>query len=141
MTVTDNGVPVMFDDEVFEINVAALDTDMDGISDYDEINIYGTSPTKADTDGDFINDGVEVTNGSDPLDILDWPNLADGDIAPLGNPDGLTNAADYLVMQRIVLGEVSATSLELSHADLYPVGAPDGVINVQDLILLSPLLQ
>lgn len=60
--------------------------------------------------------------------------------APLGNPDGLTNAADYLVMQRIVLGEISATSLELSHADLYPVGAPEGVINVQHLILLSPLM-
>lgn len=141
LTVTDNGVPVMFDDEVVEINVAAQDTDMDGISDYDEINTYGTSPTKADTDGDFINDGVEVNYGSNPLDILDWPNLADGDIAPLGSPDGLTNAADYLVMQRIVLGEISATSLELSHADLYPVGTPDGVINVQDLILLSPLMQ
>ena len=141
LTVTDNGVPAMLDDDVVVINVAALDTDMDGISDYDEINIYGTSPTKADTDGDFINDGVEVSNGSNPLDISDWPNLADGDIAPLGNPNGITNAADYLVMQRIVLGEISATSLELSHADLYPAGAPDGVINLQDLILLSPLIQ
>lgn len=141
LTVTDNGVPAMLDNELVELNVAALDTDMDGISDYDEINLYATSPTKADTDGDFINDGVEVSNGSNPLDIFDWPNLADGDIAPLGKPDGLTNAADYLVMQRIVLGEISATSLELSHADLYPAGAPDGVINLQDLILLQPLLQ
>jgi hypothetical protein len=38
-----------------------------------------------------------------------------------------------MVAMRIVLGQVTATSLELSHGDLYPAGAPDGVIDLSDL--------
>ena len=64
-------------------------------------------------------------------------NYADGDLAPLGAPDGVTNSTDYLVATRIALGLVTAGDLELSHGDLYPPGAPDGVINLQDLLLLQ----
>lgn len=42
------------------------DTDGDGLSDYDELYVYGTSPYLADTDGDGIPDGEEVRNGTDP---------------------------------------------------------------------------
>lgn len=42
------------------------DTDHDGLSDWDELNIYHTSPYLEDTDGDGIPDGVEVKNGTDP---------------------------------------------------------------------------
>ncbi len=141
ITVSDDGVPILSDSETLDIDVAVLDSDGDGLSDYDEINIYGTLPGNPDSDGDFINDGDEINNASDPLDALSWPNFADGDIAPLGSPDGQVNAADYLVAQRIVLGEVPATSLELSHGDLYPAGSPDGLINTSDLILLLKLVQ
>ena len=68
-------------------------------------------------------------------------NYADGDVAPLGAPDGNINAADYLIMQRIVLDQISPSDLELSHGDIYPPGAPDGVINVQDFIIHRKLLQ
>ncbi|MEI6835385.1 MAG: hypothetical protein WCK59_00995 [Candidatus Falkowbacteria bacterium] len=44
-----------------------LDSDGDGLSDYDEINIYKTSPYLEDTDGDGISDFQEVKNGTDPL--------------------------------------------------------------------------
>ncbi len=44
----------------------AKDTDHDGLSDYDEINIYHTSPYLADSDSDGIPDGVEVAQGTDP---------------------------------------------------------------------------
>ncbi len=50
-------------------NEAALkskDTDGDGLSDWDELNIYHTSPYLEDTDGDGIPDGVEIKNGTDP---------------------------------------------------------------------------
>jgi hypothetical protein len=42
------------------------DSDQDGISDYDEINIYHTDPFNADTDGDGFIDGAEVLNNFDP---------------------------------------------------------------------------
>ena len=42
------------------------DTDLDGLSDGDEVNIYGTDPLNPDTDGDGICDGDEVTLGLDP---------------------------------------------------------------------------
>jgi len=42
------------------------DTDGDGLSDYDEINLYHTSPYLKDSDGDGIDDKTEVLRGSDP---------------------------------------------------------------------------
>jgi len=69
-----------------------------------------------------------------------FPVYADGDLAPLGAPDGLINTADYLIASRIALGLVNATNLELSHGDLFPVGTPDGIINIQDLLLLQQQL-
>ena len=46
----------------------AVDTDGDGLSDWDELNIYNTNATNPDTDGDGVSDGDEVNNGTDPLD-------------------------------------------------------------------------
>ena len=43
------------------------DTDSDGISDYDELNTYGTSPYLEDTDSDGISDYDEIVSGGDPL--------------------------------------------------------------------------
>jgi hypothetical protein len=44
------------------------DTDQDGITDYDEVHLYGTDPFSADTDGDGFTDGAEILNGYDPID-------------------------------------------------------------------------
>lgn len=43
-----------------------LDTDGDGLSDYDEINIYHTSPYLEDSDSDGIPDKQEILQGTDP---------------------------------------------------------------------------
>jgi len=43
-----------------------IDSDNDGLSDYDEINIYHTNPQVADTDGDGYNDGQEIKAGFSP---------------------------------------------------------------------------
>lgn len=43
-----------------------IDTDGDGLSDYQEINIYHTDPKNSDTDGDGYSDGDEVKFGFDP---------------------------------------------------------------------------
>ncbi len=69
-----------------------------------------------------------------------YPIYADGDLAPLGAPDGDINTADYLIGSRIVLDQLIPTDLEYAHGDIYPAGAPDGVINIQDLLLLQQQL-
>ncbi|MCJ8306380.1 MAG: thrombospondin type 3 repeat-containing protein [Nitrosopumilus sp.] len=49
-----------------------VDTDSDGLTDGDEVNIHGTDPLNSDTDGGGISDGDEVNvDGTDPLDALD----------------------------------------------------------------------
>ena len=49
------------------------DTDYDGLTDAQEIDIYGTDPLKADSDGDSLPDGLEVTAGGDPTKRLYFP--------------------------------------------------------------------
>jgi outer membrane protein OmpA-like peptidoglycan-associated protein len=49
-------------------DLRSLDSDKDGLSDYDEINVYKTNHLNADTDGDGLNDYVEVMqHKTDPL--------------------------------------------------------------------------
>lgn len=42
------------------------DTDTDGLFDREEVDVYGTDPLMADTDGDGYQDGQEVKGGYDP---------------------------------------------------------------------------
>lgn len=49
-------------------NAITFDTDKDGISDYDEVNLYKTNPFAADTDGDSYIDGTEIKLGYNPND-------------------------------------------------------------------------
>ena len=48
-------------------SLTSRDTDSDGISDYDEITVYLTSPVSADSDKDGVIDAIEVLTDSDPL--------------------------------------------------------------------------
>jgi len=62
------------------------DTDGDGVADGDELSIYGTEPTVFDTDGDGVSDGEELFGiQTDPL-VGD----TDGD----GVADGQTSASE-----------------------------------------------
>lgn len=54
----------------------ALDSDHDGLSDYDEIYIYHTDPHNPDSDGDGYSDGDEVTHNYDPNKPTDNSNPA-----------------------------------------------------------------
>jgi len=51
------------------------DPDGDGLTNYQEIVVYGTNPNVADTDADGVLDGYEVQTGHSALDPLDAPPL------------------------------------------------------------------
>lgn len=84
------------------------DTDGDGLSDGDEVNIYHTNPLVADTDGDGIPDGVEIATGTDPL------NLASFDLGKAVQSLEVTPGAFVLVVNTIV-GQASKQLSVLGH--------------------------
>jgi hypothetical protein len=45
---------------------ADVDTDGDGLTDRDEVEIYESNPLLKDTDHDGVSDGEEVKNGDSP---------------------------------------------------------------------------
>ena len=45
---------------------SAKDTDGDGISDVDEVNLYKTNPNASDSDNDGVTDGIEIVRGYNP---------------------------------------------------------------------------
>src|SRR5690606_32942007 len=61
--------------DIIELSIGTdpdrVDTDGDGLSDWQEYTEHGTDPLNPDTDGDGIPDFVEVVSGSDPLDSGD----------------------------------------------------------------------
>ena len=54
-------------------DLTCLDRDGDGLSSWDEVNVYHTDPGLADSDGDGISDGDEVLLGTDP-NVRSVPN-------------------------------------------------------------------
>ena len=48
------------------VGMPPLDTDKDGVSDWEEINVYHTNPYSKDTDQDGIPDLTEILKGTDP---------------------------------------------------------------------------
>ncbi len=65
-----NAVPDILIKEKFSDPVEALhfrDTDRDGLTDFEEIYIYGTSAYLSDTDGDGIGDKEEIAQGKNPV--------------------------------------------------------------------------
>jgi len=85
-----------------------LDSDGDGLTDWEEIHVYGTDPHNWDTDGDGLSDGDEVHKyGTDPLNpdtdgdgLTDWEEIYVYGTDPL-NPDtdgdGLTDGEEVLI--------------------------------------------
>lgn len=66
-----------------------LDSDNDGLYDWEEVCIYNTDPKFYDTDGDGLPDGWEVMHGLDPHDPSDAFEDPDG--------DGILNIFEFLL--------------------------------------------
>jgi len=76
------------------------DSDGDGLDDGVEVNVHQTDPTKADSDGDGLDDGAELSLATDPRNADSNTNgVSDGDVFQLGydNPAAaVTNLNIYL---------------------------------------------
>lgn len=115
----------------FEIRaVTAADSDSDGLSDADELNVHGTDPLDADSDDDDHPDGAEIAGGTDPLDPdSDDDVMTDGwevlySLDPLANDasgdedvDGFTNIEEFEA------GSDPQDGGSVPLADLYGAGA------------------
>jgi L,D-transpeptidase catalytic domain/Bacterial TSP3 repeat len=69
-----------------------VDTDHDGIPDVWETQVFHTDPDNADTDGDGYSDLVEIENGYDPLNPKPGAKLKDADY----DHDGLSDRMELL---------------------------------------------
>lgn len=66
-TLTLNSTTHLTNEQLGQIeNLKAKDTDGDGLSDYDELYYYGTSPYLKDSDSDGFSDKEEMESGNDP---------------------------------------------------------------------------
>ncbi|MFH1711748.1 MAG: hypothetical protein ABH846_00730 [Patescibacteria group bacterium] len=89
-----SGPLVKTDSQIREEEIAkqrVSDADEDTLTDFDELYVFKTSPYLADTDGDGIDDGVEVANQTDPTcpQGSDCTNLASFGDADSGIADAL----------------------------------------------------
>ena len=82
------------DDPVIQV---AIDSDGDGLTDDEELNIYKTDPNNPDTDGDGLTDGDEVHKyKTDPLNPdTDFDLLSDGAEVLKYKTDPLNPDTDY----------------------------------------------
>ncbi len=125
------------------IKLQRIDTDQDGMNDFEELNFYATSPYLPDTDSDGISDKKEIDNGTDP-------NCPEGKDCGLGEGNGFdTGIADGATVTSPLadIGGVPATGGESNPYDLQamfqdPVKlraaiTATGQISPEDLSLIS----
>lgn len=91
--------------------------------------IYSLFVTNPDGQSDTLLNAFTVTQA--PIGLIA------GDLAPRGSPDGQLNAADFLILQRIVSGAVIPDAYEQLVGDLAPLDNPDGELNAGDLVVLQ----
>lgn len=84
----------------YNTNPNAVDTDNDGLSDYDEVITYGTDPLNIDSDGDGLTDKEEVID-------LKGHNLDPVNPATNGTPDGERILTQIIPADSSVLEDVN----------------------------------
>ena len=104
----------------------AADTDADGLSDQQELNVYQTNPLIADGDGDGYSDGEEVAQGTDPNDSSDNPGVITASV--LQNPFRRLNSAGARSagggldnFQGVGVG-LGASGLQWQHTNTFSLG-------------------
>jgi formylglycine-generating enzyme required for sulfatase activity len=115
------------------------DPDADGLTNYQEIIVRLTDPNLADTDGDAVNDGEEVTDATNPLvQDSDSDSLNDGEEKARGtNPlsgdsdgDGLGDLQEEALTTTNPLSQDSDGN---GIADAYEDPDNDGILNGREV--------
>jgi len=122
-------------------DLSKIDSDGDGLSDYDETNIYQTSPYLEDSDSDGLNDKQEIAQGTNPncpsgkicnaVEVAPVASSSDigGNIAPIEIPvmsgaaaivPGIGNEVTPATLRQILLqnGYDQATLDKISDEDI-----------------------
>jgi hypothetical protein len=109
----------LHDDEVrvYDTDPTRADTDQGGLTDAEEV-LFGTKPREPDSDSDGVRDGVKLATGSDPLEAQSVPTaLVHG-----------TNAREVLVLNP---DTGQATVLGLLPGGLHPAtGLPSQIFKI-----------
>ena len=102
------------------------DPDQDGLTNYEELIVHGTDPDNADSDGDGFEDGLEITENTDPGSSTDIPtrvltileqefgSVPGADTYPLGTVVTLQAVPDLGYLFRAWTGAASGTESPLS---------------------------
>lgn len=109
------------------------DTDQDGLSDFDELVTYNTSPFLKDSDSDGTEDRIEINQGQDP-------NCPVGRVCGLvvnGNTNDNTNGSLAANANGSVPSLLTGSNIEALRQTLKDAGAPAYIIdNTDDATLL-----
>ena len=106
-----------------------VDSDGDHVSDYDELNIYGTDPNTEDTDGDGFLDAEEIVVHTDPIGIVSAEEMVGPEASSLALSARTSEevsvedarmvgvpASDILAIRRITSVEVAGAGTSTRHA-------------------------
>lgn len=127
----EQGTETVETDNLVETLVAQnkLDTDKDGLSDYEETNVYGTSPYLADTDSDGYDDKKEIAGGHDPL----CPTLDNCRVDWTGKTENSANANNSNTSEQILSTEEWQALNNLSASEVRKLLISEGQISEEEL--------
>ena len=102
-----------------DLSATRSDTDLDSLSDSEEINVYGTNPLRADTDSDGLADAADALVADPLLPDTDGDGIPDGKEVDLGLDPRVPNGRrPYTGVAAAVPGCVEVENFDYGGADL-----------------------
>jgi len=122
-------------------DASAKDTDGDGLSDSDELDIYETSPYLEDSDSDGVSDSNEVKNGTNPNCAFGAD--CEGEVSEIINPDAEEiNQESFLGIDSELEGVSQENFIEVIRSSFVEAGYPKEEIDkISDEELYSLYLE
>ncbi|MFH1611606.1 MAG: hypothetical protein ABIA83_03350 [Patescibacteria group bacterium] len=131
----------------------AKDTDGDGLTDYDELYVYGSSPYLMDTDGDGYTDPTEVANKTNPACAvgkdcsgMDTSSLTSGlfdDVLPVEDSSASVSTPSLEEIQQAIHGltieEIRSLLVEAGADEQSLAGISDEDLQAMFLDVMSDL--